>query len=172
MNLIIAGNETTRNLIGNLFWRLAGDRELFEHTRAEPESRKTAIEESLRIDSPVQFLLRTCTRPIRLEEVAIEPGDRVVFGVGSANHDESIYEDPLRFRLDRYRPREHSGFGAGPHLCPGTFLARMEARAALDALLARIDELTLDPGYRFDTNPVPWALGLQSLPVHVALASP
>ena len=171
INLIIAGNETTRNLIGNLFWRLAGDPELFARLREEPALRTTAIEESLRIDAPVQLLARTCTVPVEVEGIAITPGDRVMFGVGSANQDEKVYEDPLRFRLDRFRPREHSGFGAGPHLCPGAFLARMEASAALDALLARAGALHLDPGYRYDANPVPWALGPETLPVCVQAAA-
>ena len=167
INLIIAGNETTRNLIGNLFYRLAQDRPLWERLVAEPELRPIAIEESLRIDSPVQFLARTCTRAIEIEGVGIQPGDRVLFGVASANFDETVFDEPETFRLDRPRPREHAGFGFGPHLCPGAFLARMEARAALDAALDGIETLELAPGYVFDTNPVPFTYGPNSLSVRV-----
>ena len=118
-------------------------------------------------------MLRVCILFINLQlsDQTISHGETAVWTIDPRSRFRERCIDVL-LRLDRYRPREHSGFGAGPHLCPGTFLARMEARAALDALLARIDELTLGPGYRFDTNPVPWALGLQSLPVHVALAAP
>jgi cytochrome P450 len=167
VNLIIAGNETTRNLIGNLFYRLALEPALWQRLRIEPELRAAAIEESLRIDSPVQFLARTCTRAIELAGVSIEPGDRVLFGIASANFDERYFEDAASFRLDRDHPREHLGFGAGPHLCPGAFLARMEASAALDAALDRIDRLELDSGYVFDTNPVPFTYGPNSLQVRI-----
>ncbi len=167
VNLIIAGNETTRNLIGNLFYRLALEPALWRRLQIEPELRAAAIEESLRIDSPVQFLARTCTRAIELAGVTIEPGDRVLFGVASANFDESYFENAASFRLDRDRPREHAGFGAGPHLCPGAFLARMEASAALDAALDRMDSIELDPGYVFDTNLVPFTYGPNSLQVRI-----
>ncbi len=167
VNLIIAGNETTRNLIGNLFYRLGREPALWPRLQVEPKLRAAAIEESLRIDSPVQFLARTCTRAIEITGVSIEPGDRVLFGIASANFDESYFEDAASFRLDRDHPRDHLGFGAGPHICPGAFLARMEASAALDAALDRIDRLELDPGYVFDTNPVPFTYGPNSLLIRI-----
>jgi len=167
VNLIIAGNETTRNLIGNLFYRLGREPALWPRLQVEPKLRAAAIEESLRIDSPVQFLARTCTRAIEIAGVSIEPGDRVLFGIASANFDESYFEDAASFRLDRDHPRDHLGFGAGPHICPGAFLARMEASAALDAALDRIDRLELDPGYVFDTNPVPFTYGPNSLLIRI-----
>ncbi len=163
VNLIIAGNETTRNLIGNLFWRLAQDAEVWRALALESELRATAIEETLRMDSPVQFLARTCTRPIVIEGVPIAVGDRVLFGVASASLDERVFDDAARFRLDRDRPRDHIGFGAGPHICPGAFLARMETALALDATLERIETIELDPDYRFDTNPVPFTYGPNTL---------
>jgi cytochrome P450 family 142 subfamily A polypeptide 1 len=165
VNLIIAGNETTRNLIGNLFYRLAQDSTLWQQLREDPELGPRAIEESLRMDSPVQFLARTCTRSIEIEGVEIRPGDRVLFSVASANFDESVFDDPTRFRLDRERPRDHLGFGAGPHLCPGAFLARMEAIAALDSVLERVETLSIAPDYTFDTNPVPFTYGPNTLRV-------
>jgi len=167
VNLIIAGNETTRNLIGNLFYRLARDPALWTRLREEPALRAVAIEESLRVDSPVQFLARTCTKPIEIEGVAIEPGDRVLFGVASANFDETVYDEPEVYRLDRERPREHAAFGAGPHLCPGAYLARMEARVAIDAVLDRVESIELDPNYAFDTNPVPFTYGPNTLDVYI-----
>ncbi|MCP4906335.1 MAG: cytochrome P450 [bacterium] len=167
VNLIIAGNETTRNLIGNLFYRLAQDPSLWKRLYEEPELRPAAIEESLRMDSPVQFLVRTCTKPIEIEGVQIETGDRVLFGVASANFDESVYEDPGIYRLDRVRPREHASFGAGPHLCPGAYLARLEALAALDAALEQIESIELDPDYVFDTNPIPFTYGPNTLQVRL-----
>ena len=167
VNLIIAGNETTRNLIGNLFYRLAKDPTLWKRLREEKELRPIAIEESLRLDSPVQFLARTCTKPIEIEGVEIREGDRVLFGVASANFDDAHFDDPTLFRLDRSRPREHAGFGAGPHLCPGAYLARMEALMALEAGLAQIESIELDPEYTFDTNPIPFTYGPNTLAVRI-----
>ncbi|NRA04405.1 MAG: cytochrome P450 [Myxococcales bacterium] len=163
--LILAGNETTRNLIGNLLWRLACDPDLAAQLRADPAQVEVAIEESLRLDTPVQFLVRTCTRPIEVDGVKLDADDRVIIGVASANRDEQVFETPDRFRLDRPRLREHVGFGAGPHVCPGAFLARMEARIAIQDFLAAVERLALAPGYTLDTNPVPWAFGPQTLRV-------
>jgi len=161
--LIVAGNETTRNLIGNLLLRVVGDAPLYERVRADRALVKPLIEETLRLDSPVQLLARTCTQAIELDGVAIAEGERVLFSLASANRDETYFEDPTAFRLDRARPREHLAFGAGPHVCPGAFLARMEARIALEALLDRVERVAFAPGYAFDPNPVFWALGPRTL---------
>ena len=163
--LILAGNETTRNLIGNLLWRLAGHPELAAELRADPAQVETAIEESLRLDTPVQFLARTCTTPIEIDGVKVDAGDRIVIGIASANRDERVFEDADAFRLDRPRLREHVGFGAGPHVCPGAFLARMETRIALQDFLAAVEHFAPAPGYTLDSNPVPWAFGPQTLRV-------
>jgi cytochrome P450 len=71
----------------------------------------------------------------------------------------------VEFRLDRDDPRDHLGFGAGPHICPGAYLARLETRVALETVLARVSELALAPGYSWDPNPVFWALGPRTLRV-------
>ena len=161
--LIMAGNETTRNLIGNLLRRFAEDAELYARVRSDAALIDPLIEEALRVDSPVQLLARTCTQAIELDGVPIEVGDRVLFSVASANRDDARFEQAAEFRLDRPRAREHVGFGAGPHLCPGAFLARMEARVAIEALCARVERLSLAPGYEWDPNPVFWALGPRTL---------
>jgi cytochrome P450 len=147
MFLIIAGNETTRNLIGNLFARFARQPELYERVRADRQWVNPLVEESLRLDSPVQLLARTCTQPIELDGVRIEVGERVLFSVASANRDEKRFENPTEFRLDRDRPREHMGFGAGPHICPGAFLARLETLVAVETFLERVGKVALAPGY-------------------------
>ena len=91
------------------------------------------------------------------------PGDRVVFGLASANRDETVYADPTEFRLDRARMREHLAFGSGPHVCPGASLARLEAIAVLDELCARVSGIRLADDYAPDPNPVFWANGHRSL---------
>jgi len=163
--LIIAGNETTRNLIGNLIHRLAGDSSLYAQLQDDRSLVPTMIEESLRVDSPVQLLARTCSADVEIDGVQIRKGDRVIHSIASANRDESVYPDADQFRLDRPSPQDHVAFGAGPHICPGAFLARMEAQVALETLLDRVAALGLAPGYVFDPNPVFWAFGPQTLRV-------
>jgi cytochrome P450 len=167
MVLIIAGNETTRNLIGNAFHTLAGDPGLYARLRTDRSIIPTVVEESLRHDSPVQILTRTCTQNTAIEGVEIPADDAVVFGVGSANRDERYYEEPAAFRLDRPDPWDHVAFGAGPHICPGAALARLEAAIALEVFSERVERVTLAPGYAFDPNPVFWAHGPRSLAVRI-----
>lgn len=161
--LIMAGNETTRNLIGNVLRRFAEDAELHARVRGDRALLEPVVEEVLRLDCPVQLLARSCTKAVELDGTRVEPGERVLFSVASANRDEKRFDEPARFRIDRPRAREHVAFGAGPHLCPGAFLARMEAGAALTAFLDRVEGLALAPGYEWDPNPVFWALGPRTL---------
>ena len=165
--LIVAGNETTRNLFGNLIYRLAEVPQRYAALRADRALIANAIEESLRFDSPVQLLARTCTEKVDVDGVPVAQGDRVLYSLASANRDERFVDDPDAFRLDRPRPRDHVAFGAGPHVCPGAFLARMEAKVALETLLDRIERIELAPGYVFDPNPVFWALGPRTLRVRL-----
>jgi cytochrome P450 len=163
--LIIAGNETTRNLIGNVIHRLAEDPVRYEQVRADRSLVPVFIEESLRFDAPVQLLARTCVEDVELDGVWIRKGDRVLHSIASANRDEKVYPDPDQFRLDRPKPRDHVGFGAGPHVCPGAFLARMETQVAVEALLDRVAKIELAANYVWDPNPVFWALGPRTLRV-------
>ncbi len=163
MFLIVAGNETTRNLMGSCVHRLARDPRLYERLLREPGFVPALIEETLRMDSPVQLLARTCLEPIALDGVRIAAGERVLFHLASANRDEACFEVPDEFRLDRPNARDHVGFGGGPHICPGAYLARMETRVVLETLLARAPTLALAKGYAWDPNPVFWALGPRTL---------
>jgi len=163
MFLIIAGNETTRNLIGNVIRRLAEDPVRYQRVREDRSLVPTFIEESLRVDAPVQILARTCTEDVEIDGIPIKKGDRVIHSIASANRDESVYPEADQFRLDRPKPRDHVGFGAGPHICPGAFLARMETQVAMEALLDGVAKMELAPGYVWDPNPVFWALGPRTL---------
>jgi cytochrome P450 len=162
--LILAGNETTRNLIGNVIHTLATTPELYERVRADRSLIPVAVEESLRHDSPVQVLARAVLGETEIEGQPLAPGDRVVFGVASANRDERMYEDGASFRIDRAKPRDHLAFGAGPHICPGASLARMEAVVAVDVLCDAVASMRLVDGFVPQPNPVFWALGHRSLP--------
>jgi cytochrome P450 len=100
--------------------------------------------------------------------VEMQPGEKIAFGVASANRDESKYDDPHHFRLDRPNWREHFAFGGGPHICPGASLARLEARVALETFLDRVNTAETEPGWTRRKTPVFWANGPVDLPVRVS----
>jgi cytochrome P450 len=157
--LFISGNETTRHLIANLLWSLANDAELFEQLRTNRHLVPAAVEESLRHDPPIRFLMRTCTGQAELHGQQLCPHDKIAFGVASANRDESHFEDADRFRIDRPDPRRHLAFGGGPHVCPGADLARREARVAVEVFLDSVASVTPVQPDRYDPVVVSGPLG-------------
>ncbi len=146
--LLIAGNETTTNLLGNLL-NIAADRpEIWSALIKDPKLIDAAVEETLRFDAPVQFLMRKATRPMHYHGQDVAAGENVTVVMAAANRDPEIYEHPDEFRLDRQRNHHHT-FGFGVHFCIGAPLARMEARMVLQALTERfsgIERPTDPPG--------------------------
>ena len=136
MLLLIACNETTTNLLSNLLNHLAGQPQLWQELRDEPEKIDAAIEEILRFDGPVHWVNRMTTRDVEFHGQLIKKGEAVYAFMGSANRDPRHYENPDEFRLDRGRTDHHS-FGHGIHFCIGAPLARLETRYAMEALLQR-----------------------------------
>ena len=132
--LLIAGNETTTNLLGNLLNVLADRPDLWQRLRRQPELIDAAIEETLRFDSPVQFLMREAKEDVELHGQRIAAGESVIVVMGSANRDKAVFDSPDEYLLDRPRGR-HLSFGYGIHFCIGAPLARIEARIAMRALL-------------------------------------
>jgi cytochrome P450 len=167
MFFVIAGNGTTRDLIGNLLTRLASDPALFRLVEQNRAAIPAVIEEVLRIDSPVQMLARNCVAGVTLDGVAVKPGERVLFSIASANRDAKVWAEPDTLRPDREKGRAHLAFGAGPHICPAASLARLEAKIAAETLLDRVEALALPPGHAPDPNPVVWANGPQTLRVRL-----
>jgi cytochrome P450 len=161
--LMIAGNETTTNLLGNLINRLAKRPETWAELRADPSLIEGAIEESLRVDSPAQMIIRRATEDVTIGDAMIPAGDMVMVYLASANRDPTRWDDPANFELARERDR-HVAFGHGVHTCIGAPLARMEAKAAMSALVARFERLELgsEPGRRL---PGGLLFGFRSLPV-------
>jgi cytochrome P450 len=141
--LLIAGNETTTNLIGNLLHALSARPDLWRRLREDRSLVETVIEESLRHESPVQRLFRWTTRDVEVSGIRMSRGDRVTIFYGAANRDPRAFASPDEFRLDRDL-RNHVAFGAGIHYCLGAPLARAEARISLNAFLDRF--ATLGPG--------------------------
>jgi cytochrome P450 len=163
MFILVAGNETTRNLSSNCLYTLVTTPELYARVRADANLIPVLVEESLRFDSPVQVLARAVLADTEIAGCPMHTGERVVFGVASANRDETVHECPAEFRLDRAKPRDHLAFGTGPHVCPGATLARLEAVALLDALTSRVAAIAVVDGFAPEPNPVFWANGHRRL---------
>lgn len=132
--LLLAGNETTTNLIGNAVVLLLDQPEVLAHIRDQPSLLPQFIEEVLRFESPIQCLFRQATGDIEIAGEIIPGRARVLLLNGSANRDESQFPEAARFDIER-NPTDHLAFGYGIHYCLGAQLARLEARVALEALL-------------------------------------
>jgi cytochrome P450 len=135
--LLVAGNETTTNLIGNTVSALLAHPEQLALVRGEPALVPALVEEGLRYDSPVQLLFRRVRREVEIAGVRIPAGAVVAPMVGSANRDPEQFERPDAFDVRR-DTQGHLAFGFGVHFCLGASLARLEARAALEALIPEL----------------------------------
>lgn len=168
MHLIIAGHETTTNLIGNLLEHLLTEPPDRRRLQEDPSLIAAAVEESLRRDPPVLIQPKTCVAPLVVGEQTVPAGVRVVLSVASANRDRATYRSPDTFDLDRFDPAPHNAFGGGAHFCPGAPLARLEARIATELFVEHLDGAQLAPDYRREKVHVFWANGPRSLPITVA----
>jgi beta-dihydromenaquinone-9 omega-hydroxylase len=165
--LLVAGNETTTNLLGNVLHTLASEPAVWDELRAGPDLVPGTIEESLRHDSPVQGFFRTVLSPHVVQGTEIPAGDRVLLLYGAANRDLRRYDDPDAFRIDR-NPADHLGFGSGIHLCLGAHLARLEAGAVLTELAWRVRRLEPAGEPVRGTNPI--LRGMSELPLSLTAA--
>lgn len=140
--LLIAGHETTANLLGNGLVALLDDPGAFAELRARPDLVEAAVDELLRFDSPVQLTVRFATEPVEVAGATIPVGAVVICCTGAANRDESVFTSPDR--LDWHREENpHLAFGGGIHHCIGAPLAKAEARIALEAILRRLEHLRI-----------------------------
>lgn len=142
--LIPAGAETTYRLLGNALFALLTHPAQLEEVRDNRAQLDAVIEETLRWESPVQYVSRETTAPTTIAGVELPAGARLGVILGSANRDERHYGDPDRFDMHRGAD-DHLAFGFGKHFCAGSRLAYLEARVALNALLDRLPNLRLDP---------------------------
>jgi cytochrome P450 len=135
--LLVAGNETTTNLIGNATLALLSHPDELAKVQADPSLVPQMLEETVRWDTPVQILFRGTSDLAKLPSGTIPAGSQVALLLGSASRDASVYEDPDRFDVSR-SPRPHLGFGYGVHFCLGASLARLEGKVAMEALVPEL----------------------------------
>ncbi len=165
--LLMAGVETTTNLIGNGLLALGRDPEQCERLREDRSLMGTAIEEMLRFDSPVQGTIRVAKQPASVGGTEIEPGTLVIALLAAANRDPAVFERPETFDIAR-DPNEHLAFGQGIHFCIGAPLARLEGLIAIGAVLERFPRLRLaDPAAPLSYKGSLFLRGLASLPMAI-----
>ena len=166
--LLIAGNETTTNLIGNGMLALLRNPDELERLRADPDLIPGAVEELLRFDSPVQTDFRGALEDCEVNGAPVRRGENIVLLIGAANRDPAAFEEPDRLDVGRSEG-SHISFGRGIHHCIGAPLARLEGRVVLEVLLERFASMRL-----LDERPVYRGgvvlRGLESLPVAAARA--
>lgn len=162
--LLIAGFETTVNVIGNCVLALMRNPEQWEALRAEPERlAPKAVEEALRYDPPVQNTGRIALENLELEGRQVRQGQWVLTMIGGAGRDPEVYERPDAFDIDRENPADHLAFSSGIHYCVGQPLARMELAVAMRLLAERMPKLKLaGPPRRRQTSTI---RGLRYLPL-------
>ena len=161
--LLIAGNETTTNLIGNGVLALLQHPAQLELLREDPSRIPAAVEELLRFDTPVQLDIRAVLEDCEMNGFLLRRGDAAVLAIGAANRDPDVFDDPERLDIGRSQGSNIS-FGRGVHHCLGAPLARLEARVALEVLLERFSSMRLltdRPTFRRGVV----LRGLESLPV-------
>jgi cytochrome P450 len=162
--LLVAGNETTTNLLGNAMLSLAEQPAAWQELRAHPDLIPQAIEETLRYRSPVQAMFRVTAKEMIYNGQKLPANAPVVAWIGSANHDEDQFPQPEQFNIQR-TPNKHIGFGSGIHYCLGAPLARLEAKIALGGMLDRFATFSLAPGTIVERTPSLIVYGLRCLPI-------
>jgi len=161
--LLGAGHETTRNLIGNGMYTLLRHPEEIVELQKNPEIIRSAVEELLRYESPIQFAGRVVKEEMEICGVRLRQGQAIMFMLGAANRDPQQFKDPDHLDLKRL-PNPHLAFGAGEHFCIGNQLARLEGQIAILKMVQRFTRM------RLATKSPEWApnygfRGLKALPV-------
>ena len=164
---LVAGNETTANLLASMMSLLLRNPDQLARLRADRSLIPAAVEEALRLEAPVQGSVRVTRQDTEVNGCPVPAGSRVLIVAGAANRDADVYPDPDRFDLDRRDTRSHLTFGKGIHFCLGAALSRLEGVVALEVLLDRLESIEIrepfEPAYV--DNAV--LRGLRSLPLKV-----
>lgn len=163
--MLVAGNETTRNLMTGTVLLMHDNPGEWARLREGQVKPRVAVEELVRYISPIVCMRRTATRDVELHDRKIAAGQKVVLWFTSANRDERIFDDPDRLILDR-TPNKHLGFGWGPHFCLGSHLAKLEGEILIEELISRDINLQVTGApERLRSN---FFRGIKKLPVKAA----
>jgi cytochrome P450 len=162
--LLLAGSETTTNLLNNAILSFIENPDQLQRLRREPKLLPNAIEEALRYRSPVQWMFRVAKKPVQMHGQTIPQGKLVLAMIGSANRDPKAFPEPHRFDIER-DPNPHIAFGSGIHSCLGAALARLEARIALASFLNRTNDFRLAAEEPWEPNPGLHVHGPTHLPI-------
>jgi cytochrome P450 len=162
--LLVAGQETTANLLNNAVLCLMENPDQLARLRAAPDLLPTAIEEVLRYRSPIHWMPRATRRDIEMQGQLIPAGKLVLPIIGSANRDARQFPDPDRFDISR-DPNPHIAFGHGIHSCLGAPLARMEARIGLTYFLERVEKFELASDEPWEPRKALQVYGPSRLPI-------
>ncbi|HJS86090.1 MAG TPA: cytochrome P450, partial [Acetobacteraceae bacterium] len=162
--LLVAGNVTTTDLIGNAVLALLRHPEELAKLRARPELIRNAVEEMLRYDPPVSQGGRLALEPMEVGGVKVPAGASLSLSLMAAGHDPAVHRDPHRFDIER-ADTSHLAFGGGAHFCLGAPLARAEAQIAIATLLRRFPHLALDPSVTVEHKRIPVFNGVAMLRV-------
>jgi cytochrome P450 len=165
--LIIAGTDTTANLIGSMLHYLLSDRSRWDRLRADRTLIANVIEETLRCDPPLYWVPRKTAYDVDVAGTTIPAGTLVCNAVGHANRDPEVVERPDEWDMDRpaVRNRTHLTFGFGEHFCIGSSLARLEATVVLEVLLERLPDLALADNYVYQPHGPLMMRGVKAMPV-------
>ncbi|MEO3786752.1 cytochrome P450 [Actinocorallia sp. B10E7] len=170
--LMVAGNETTRNAIAGGLRAFTLFPEQKELLSRNPELIDGAVEEIVRWTSPVLNFARTVVKPVTLGGVELQPGDRLLLLYQSANRDETVFEQPDEFRIDRH-PNPHLAFGNGTHYCMGANLARMEIKVVFQELFRRLPDIeVVDAATAPERNPSAFVAAMKRMPARFTPVAP
>jgi cytochrome P450 len=165
ITLLVAGNETTTNLISSFIYTSIENPEIQEHLYLHPEDIPNAIEESLRYRAPVQYMNRIASRDVRLGDQLIKQGDMINAWLGSANRDASVFANPDQFDIHRTNLK-HTSFGHGIHYCMGAPLARLETKIVMEILFNKFNKIQLKKDIAEPImNETPLMYSIKTLPV-------
>jgi cytochrome P450 len=166
--VLAAGFETTVNLLGNGIRMLLDAPEHLETLAARPELWPNAVEEILRLDSPVQLSARVAAKDVDVAGTRVRQDELVIVHLAGANRDPNVFADPHRFDIERHNAGRHLSFSGGRHFCLGAALARAEGEVGLRRFFERFPDARLaGPGSRRDTRVLH---GWSSLPVTLGTA--
>lgn len=163
--LLAGGVITTAHMLGMTMVLLLENPDVMAAVSTDLTKIRRLLDESLRAESPVQWVPRRVLEDVTLSGVDIPAGSYVLLGFGAANRDTTVFEEPDRFDLDRDNAHRHVAFGHGIHFCLGAPLARLEGRLALEALLSRMKNIRLAPGATVGHIDSPSFRGIRSLPL-------